>query len=180
MGLITPEIRKTAQDAIDSLMAPTEEGGLGKHCSLIFEPRKTRCPNCFWDSQNARSANRPKGGGPQPFPAGGLCPVCNGKGTLDTEVTEDIVLLLNWNPRTWAPMPGVSPSNANLELPGGMFQAKGYLSRLPHVLKSRKILVESQAAAYIRYVYVLDGEPIDAGSIIQGRYFLSLWKRAGT
>lgn len=179
MELITRQIRDTAAEALDALMKPKEEGGLGKRCRLIFDPRKTRCPNCTWDSANRRSAHHHRAGGPQPFPDGSLCPVCGGKGTLDTAVTEDVVLLCNWNPRTWVALPGLNPANVNVEVPGGMVQTKGFLKDLPKVLQARKMVVQSEVEQVTRFTYALDGEPIDPGNIIQARYFIAMWKRAG-
>lgn len=178
MGLISDEIRSTAAAALDSLLAPAEEGGLGKHCDLLFEPRRVRCPNCYWSAAEGRSSNHYKPGGPQPFPDGGLCPVCVGKGVLLTPVRQDIVLLCNWNPRTWVALPGMNPANVNVEVPGGMLQAKGFMKDLPRVLQARKMVVQKPIEGINQYVYALDGEPIDPGNILPGRYFLSMWRRA--
>lgn len=178
MGLITPEIVATATAAIDSLMLPAEQGGLGKHCTLLFPPKAERCPNCGWDSPNKRSNNRYKAGGPQPFPTGTTCPVCMGRGTLDTPVSQDIVFLCNWNPRTWATLPGINPANFNAQVPGGAVQTKGFLSDLPAVLQSRRVVIESPVEALRRYTFALDGEPVDTSNIIQGRYFYAVWRRA--
>jgi hypothetical protein len=177
--LITAAIRQTAEAALDSLMAPAEAGGLGKHCTLAFPPVRVRCPNCGWDNANRRSNSRYKSGGPQPFPVGGLCPVCNGKGSIDTPVTQDIVLLCNWNPKEWVRLPNFDPSNVNIQIPGGMLQTKGFLADVPRILQSRKLLVETAIQGIVNYTYELDGEPVDSGNIIQGRYFYAMWKRAG-
>ncbi len=178
MGLITDDIRSTAQAALDSLLAPPELGGLGKHCRLIFPPRRPLCPNCGWDAQNKRSNGRYKAGGPQPFPGKGLCPVCNGRGTLDEEVSQDIVLGINWKPRAWVAMPGMDLSNVNLDVPGGACQAKGFQIDLPRVLQSRKLMLESGAEGRSEFLYILHGQPIDAGNIIQLHYFYSIWVAA--
>jgi hypothetical protein len=179
VGLISDDIRKTAADAIDALMAPAEEGGLGKHCKLVFDPKKTRCPNCFWDAANNRSANHYRPGGPLPFPNGGLCPVCMGKGFTETEVSRPLVLLCNWNPKTWLALPGVNPSTVNLEVPGGAVQTKGMATDLQAVLQSRKLVLDTPLEGVRRYLFTLAGEPFSPGNIIQGRYFYAVWTRAG-
>lgn len=178
MGLITPDIIATAATAIDSLMADQANGGLGKHCTLLLPPVRVRCPNCKFDVPNKRSANRYNGTGPQPFPYGGLCPVCMGKGTIDTPVTHDIVMSVNWNIQTWVAVPGINQSNFNIQDLGGQCQTKGFLTSLPVVLQSRRMILESAIKGIDKYVYVLAGEPIDAGNIIQGRYFYAVWKAA--
>lgn len=178
MGLITDAIRIQASNAIDSLQASSENGGLGKDCLLIFDPKRVRCSNCVYDSLNKCSANRYLPGGPQPFPLNSLCPICNGKGTLDTPVTKPIVLLLNWAPKTWLAMPNMDMANVNIEVPGGACQAKGFMTDLPNVLQSRKMVIETAITGIKQYIYVLAGEPIDPSNIVQGRYFMSIWKRA--
>lgn len=167
-------------NAIDSLMAPAEEGGLGKHCRLIFEPKKNKCPNCGWDAANKRSNNHYRPGGPQPFPDGSLCPVCMGKGVIETEVSQTIVMLCNWNAKSWLSMPGIDLSNVNLQLPGGAVQTKGFVRDMERVLQSRKMVIDTPNEGLRRYLFTLEGEPITPGNIIQGRYFIALWKRAGS
>lgn len=179
MGLISDEIRATAQNAIDALMAPVEDGGLGKHCRLLFDSKKTKCPNCGFDAANKRSNNHYKPGGPQPFPDGSLCPVCMGKGVTEIPVTRDIIMLCNWNAKSWLPMPGIDLSNLNLQMPNGAVQTKGWIWDLPYVLQSRRAIIDVNVEAMRRYTFTLAGEPITPGNIIQGRYFVTLWKREG-
>lgn len=178
MGLISDSIRATSKQALDLLMASEAEGGLGKTCQLVFEPKKTFCPNCLYDSQNKRSSGRYKAGGSTSFPFGTLCPVCMGKGTLDEPVHQSIVLLCNWNPKTWILLSGMDQS-VRLEAPGGRVQTKGKLQDLPAVLQSRRVILQSDLEGVKRYLFELDGEPADIGNIIQGAYFVAMWKRAG-
>jgi hypothetical protein len=74
VAFITPDIVATATAALDALMLPFEQGGLGKHCTLLYPPKTVRCPNCGWDAGNQRSNNRYKAGGPQSFPGGSTDP----------------------------------------------------------------------------------------------------------
>lgn len=178
-GLISDEIRAVAAAALDSLQAPPEQGGLGKHCRLIYDPKQTKCPNCGWDAANKTSNNKYKPGGPQPFPNGSICPVCMGKGVLLTPVTKPVVFLCNWNAKTWLPVPNIDPATINLQIPYGAVQTKGFVKDLDDVLTARKMIVDTNIEALRRYVYVLQGEPTLPGNIIQGRYFFAIWKRSG-
>jgi hypothetical protein len=178
MGLISDAIRATAAAALDSLQAPQEEGGLGKHCRLVFEPRQTKCPNCGWDTQNKTSNNKYKPGGPQPFPNGTICPVCMGKGVLVTPVTKDVVFLCNWNVKTWIALPNLD-GGINLQIPFGAVQTKGFTKDVNDVLASRRMIMDTPVEGIRQYIYELHGEPIFPGNIIQGRYFFAIWKRIG-
>lgn len=179
-GLISADIRATAAAALDSLMAPQENGGLGKHCKLLFDPKRTKCPNCYWDQQNQRSANHYRPGGPQPFPDGSLCPVCLGKGVIEQEVSQDIVMLCNFNPRTWLVLPGLDPSTINLQIPGGAVQTKGWMTDMEKVLQSRRMILDFPNQGIHRYLYELAGEPVSPGNIVQGKYFVALWRRTAS
>lgn len=179
MGLISDQIRETARKAIDALMAPQEEGGLGKRCRLHFEARKLKCPNCGWDAANKRSNNVYRTGGPQPFPNGSLCPTCMGKGVLETPVTKTIVMLCNWNAKTWVAIPNLDLSNVNLQVPGGAVQTKGMVEDLDDVLQSRRMTIETTVAALRGQQFVLEGQPGEPGNIIQGEYFMAVWTRGG-
>lgn len=164
---ITPQIRKIAADAIDDLIDQ-----LGKDCLLQYDALKIDCPNCIYDISTNRSTNKYQIGGPRPFPTGTLCPVCKGVGTLNSTHTDTVRMLCQWNPRKFNILPG------NLEVPNSWVQTKGYMTDLPKIMQSKKMIIELPITPYIRATFNLWGDPIDAGNIIQGRYFIALWKQS--
>lgn len=165
---ITDEIRTIASNAIDDLIDQ-----LGKDCRLLYPSVKIDCPNCIFDPTTNRSSGRYQTDGPRPFSQGTICPVCRGNGLLDSEHTETIRMLCTWNPKEFTLLAG------NIQVPYSMVQTKGYLTDLPKILQSRKMTLELPIEPYIRYNFDLWGEPIDQGNIIQGRYFVAVWKRSG-
>ncbi len=165
---ITEEIRDIARDGIDDMIDQ-----LGKDCKLVYPSVKTDCPNCVFDPTTNRSTGRYKTGGPRPFPNGTICPVCRGAGRLDSTETDIIRMLCKWNPKEFIPLAG------SLQLPNSIVRTKGYITDLPKVLRSKKMILQLPIEPYIRYTFDLQGEPIDAGNIVQGRYFIAIWKRAG-
>lgn len=165
---LTADIKAIASDAIDDLIDQ-----LGKQCRLIYSAVKTDCPNCLLDVQSNKSTGLYKSGGPRPFPARGICPVCRGAGKIDSTSTDSVTMLCTWNPRDFYKYVG------NVELPHSFVQTKGYMKDLPKILRARRMVLEVPIEPYIRYTFELSGEPIDPGNIIQGRYFLALWKRMG-
>lgn len=165
---LTEDIRQIAKDAIDDLIDQ-----LGKNCRLIYPSVETDCPNCIYDPTTNRSSGRYQAAGPRPFPNGTICPVCRGAGKLSADSSEVIKMLCQWNPRNYQQLPG------NIQVPNSVLQTKGYLTDMPKVMRSRKMVLEIDIEQYNRFTFELWGEPIDQGNIIQGRYFIALWKRVG-
>jgi hypothetical protein len=166
---LTADIRQIAQDAIDDLLDQ-----LGKACRLYYPPRLVPCGNCIYDPIGHKSSNRWIDGGPVPFGAGSVCPLCSGEGRCAQEVTETITMLVASAPaHFWVKGP------AGVEVPAGTIQTKAYLKDLPKILMARSMVLQPELEAIIRWRYALDGEPVDAGNIIQGRYVICQWKRAG-
>jgi RNA polymerase subunit RPABC4/transcription elongation factor Spt4 len=165
---LTDDIKQIASDAIDDLIDQ-----LGKDCRLIYPDKVSDCPNCIFNPVTQKSSNKYQSGGPFPFQDGTICPVCHGNGRLQSEQTETIKMLCSWNPRQWIILPG------NINVPNSMVQTKGYLTDLPKVLRSRKMVLQIPIEPYNKYQFELQGEPIDQGNIIQGRYFIAVWKRSG-
>jgi hypothetical protein len=166
---LTDDIKQVARDAIDDLIE-----ALGKQCQLIYASGSTQCPNCVYDNFNKRSANKYKPGGPQPFSPGQTCPVCGGSGVLPGQTnTEIIKMLCTWNPREFTYIPDT------IETPYSILQTKGYIEDLPKVMRCKEMILEIPIEPYTRFRFVRNSEPIDPGNIIQGEYFVCLWKRAG-
>jgi hypothetical protein len=165
---LTDDIREIAQNCLDDLL---EE--LGKECRLVFPPRLTECVNCLTrlDGQSA-AVYRP--GGPQPFSDGDLCPVCLGQGFTSEEVTEAVKMLVQWAPeKFWVRLP------PQLQLPAGSVQTKTYITNLPKIQQARRMVLQTPAEPYTRFLFRLEGEPVDVSNIIQGRYCVSTWAREG-
>lgn len=162
---ITPNIKKIAQDAIDDIIDQ-----LGKTCRLYYPAKAVDCVNCVYDPIGKKSSNIWRSGGPMPFHVG-ACPMCDGAGLRFDEQYEDKKFLCRWNPRQWFIAPG------NIRIPDGYMQIKGYLTDLPALKRSEYIIVQTDISNYSSFKYKLDGEPIDKGNIVQGRYFVALLKR---
>jgi len=97
-GLLDATALKIFTDAIDSLVA---DDGCTVPCTLAFGDTKCIvCNNCVFNTATQMSGGAYKTGGPIPFKTGGLCPLCNGRGKLTVECTEEnIKLLVIWDAR---------------------------------------------------------------------------------
>lgn len=161
-----------AQDAIDTIIL-----ALGRPCRLIYPPLTKQCPNCNWDTAAKRSSGVYAEGGPMPFNRGQNCPICNTKGVIETEQTDTITLLCNFTPKDWNAM-GL-PAELQVRVPGAAALTKGFLTDLPKIKRCREAVLATNIEAYTRLRFQLAGDPLDVSNIVQGRYFIALWKRAG-
>lgn len=165
---ITNDIRQIASDAIDDLI-----NQLGKPCRLYYPPKIVNCPNCTPDTIGHKSLTIYKSGGPVPF-SFGACPICQGSQQQRFDVqTEIVTLLCAISPKDWfIKMP-------NIRVPDGMMQTKGYLRDAPKIQRCENMVVETQIEGYKRMIWQLQSDIFDVGNIIQGRYFVALWRRSG-
>lgn len=62
---------------------------LGKILTAVMGEKETRCPNCKYDPIHKCSSGEYNGEGKKPFD-GGICPVCNGRGTVVDVVKKNI------------------------------------------------------------------------------------------
>jgi len=120
--------------------------------------------------KSRRSTGTYKTGGPAPFTFG-VCPWCGGKGFKQELETETIKLRVYWDRKSWLKI-GVP-----INIPDGSVQAIGFLTDLPKIKKSQKIILNSQQSAYIKWEYTLFGEPIPHG-FKRDRYIITYWTRA--
>lgn len=155
---------------IDILLANT---GLTTRCQLNFGvSKKNLCPNCVYDSNLKKSANKYKTGGPVEFALGKICPVCNGLGSYGEVLSEDIYVAVLWNYKDWINSP---PNIAN---PEGFIQticSKNLLSKMRQC-KDMTVVVNENLA---NPVFTLHEEPNFAG-LGDNNYIFSMWKKTGS
>lgn len=167
--LLSKKDIKRAEEAMNAIIETT-----AKEHRLLYQSIQSDCPNCIFDPISNRSSGRYKTGGTRPFPNGTICPVCRGVGKLASESFETIWTTVEWNPKNfYAP-------TTTIQVPNSICQTVGYIADLPKVLKSKKIVLEIALEGYIKYVFNLNGEPIDPFSITPGKFFVATWKREGT
>jgi hypothetical protein len=167
---LSADVKAIAQQAIDDL-----HNELGKDCRLVYPSRMVPCANCVFDPIGKKSSNFYLNGGPAPFQNGTLCPMCDGNGLIAQEVTEVVRMLVAWSPRHWF----IQKMPTNVQSPAGLIQTKGFYADVPKILQARQMILETPLEPSVRYRFFLESEPIDASNIIQGRYFVALWRRQG-
>lgn len=161
-------IKSTIQDALDDLI--TE---LGKTCKLVYPAKMVDCPNCVFDPVAKRSANIYQDGGPHPFSNGQICPYCDGQGKRLVHQEDEILLLLNWSPKTFEyPL-----KNLDVRMPYEVLQTKCYLTDFPKLKRAEYLIAQVPIQGYVEKRFKLMAEPTDVSNIIQNRYIVSVWER---
>jgi len=154
---------------IDMLLAST---GLTTRCQLNFGiSKKSLCPNCIYDPNLKKSANKYKTGGPVEFTAGKICPVCNGIGSYGEILTEDIYLAILWNYKHW-----ISPPT-NISNPEGFIQTICSKTLL-HKIRQCKDMTVVVDETLSNPVFSLYEEPNFAG-LGDNNYIFCMWKKTG-
>ena len=99
MSIITPEMKQLFNQAIDSLL---EETALTIPCKLKYGSTKPLyCNNCEIDPVANKSSNIYNGTGPNFFEDNSLCPVCLGKGYIESNTVEIVYLAVLANTSPW-------------------------------------------------------------------------------
>jgi hypothetical protein len=171
-AILDDATRAVVAGALDDLLLPADQGGLGKWCRLVYPPRAVPCANCVLDPIGNKSANRPRTGAPVPFTAGQPCPVCSGAGRIQTSATEDVVLGVNWNPKKFV-LP--IPASVDLRVPNAVCETKGFIALWPRLAKCDHLIVDLAVEGFSRQKFKLAGQPGSPGNIVQGRYVHAVW-----
>lgn len=136
-----------------------------KMCRIYYPPKLVSCSNCV-------NGATWKTGGPMPFTFG-TCPLCNSKtGYIAQEVTADIKVLIAWKPSQWT----YPVKNLAIQIPNSYIETKGFYVDVPKIKNADHIAVLS-VDGFTHYNFKLAGEPIDQGTISQGKFFLAPWVR---
>lgn len=168
------EARGATQEGVDFII-----DNLGRDCTVFYQATNIDCPNCIQNPKTHESTGRYKAGGPEPFPLGEVCPVCNGAGSLaGTAVSQTIRMLLDWEPKKWdAIWANAQDPDRILRKPGGVVWSKGYMADLPKILTATHIILDSNNNLQGNK-FTLYGEPTAPGNIVQNRYFVCYWQRS--
>jgi len=161
-------LKSIYNNQMDMLLA---KDGLTTECVLYFgNTKKDICPNCIYDVNLKKSANKYKDGGPIPFAIGQLCPYCNGIGFYGEDNTETMFLAIIWDYKKWI--------NAmhNIANPDGFIQTICDICKLPSIrqCKYMDVIYPGQSNKYPRFQ--LYEEPTPAG-LGDNNYLVTFWKK---
>ena len=158
---IIDEYEWVADSFIDSMGIP---------CKLVYPPKMSECTNCYIDNTTGRSSNIYKSGGPLPFQNHQICPLCEGRGRLSLEETDNITLRVYWTPKDWYNI------GLKIESPDGVAMTIGYINDLPKIERADYIILNSNLESIRQYKVRRMGEAVPFG-LKQRRYFIQYVKR---
>lgn len=141
----------------------------GATFNIYYPPTRRECDNCVLANfGNTGSSNVYKAGGPQSFTMG-LCPLCEGRGYKDVDVTPDAIKLRYYaDKRVWKKYADA------IAVPDAEGMIIGNMTDMPKLLRSSKI-EKTDLANYRTYFFVLASEPDRWG--FGEKYFYALIKR---
>lgn len=161
-------IQSVFNDAISSLLNCS---GCAVTCTLEYGVTKYEsCANCVYDPIGRKSSNRYLNGGPLPFPFGGLCPLCNGAGQRPVVSTEDVDLIVVYDPRDFMQF------NVTVDAPNGLIQTMSKIELMPKLQTAKSIKVSKDIEGYFNRTYERVQEPMPCG-FGKSAFAVCTWKR---
>lgn len=162
-------LKKIYNNQIDMMLSPS---GLATECVLNFGiSKKHICPNCVFDVNLKKSANKYKSGGPIQFETGSLCPYCNGVGYYGKLNNKIIFLTIIWDYKKW-----INPPPPGVAIPDGMIQTMCDISLLSDIKKSQSLEIKYPSASNTYPKFKLYSEPNPAG-LGDNHYLICLWSK---
>ena len=169
MSINFPELQQIYNNQIDLLLSST---GLTTRCLLNYGiSKKNICPNCIYDPNLKKSANKYKAGGPRSFPNGMICPYCKGAGYYGSQQIDEVYLAVIWSFKDWIIKP------INIENPSGMIQtisSRDVYSKFKKCKDMTVIFSENTSNPLFR----LFEDPNPAG-LGDNNYLITNWERIG-
>lgn len=172
-NILSDSLKTLYNNAIDAVV---NEGGLAMPCGLSYAGQQNQnfCNNCVYDPISKLSANIYNGTGPNPFPDGGVCPVCMGNGVanIDTAVeTTTVYLAVILTPKDFFPI-----NNQIVNMTDGEIQTICHVKLAPQLRNCIGLTLQTDIDNYGGYTYERASDPTPAG-FGSHRYIITMWKR---
>lgn len=170
-GIISKEFKTIFNNAIDSLL---ESSALSLPCKIIYDNNinNTYCNNCIFDNISLLSSNIYNGSGPNPFPEGGVCPVCLGLGQIKNNSSSEIIYLAFIFDSKYF----LNINNKVINIPDGSIQSLCDINLYNKIKNASEIIFDTNLnnLSHFKYERASDPEPAGLGD---NRYVFTLWKK---
>jgi hypothetical protein len=174
-ALLSTNFKNQYNMAIDAILA---NDGLTVPCRINYGSSNIEsCNNCIYNPITQRSLNKYNGLGQNPFVDGGICPVCNGYGTIDKAKTETIYLAVLFDSRYWFNWAKDTKDNNAINIADGMIQTICSTTLLPKIKNAQELEVDTGLSNYGYYTYKRAGDPQPCG-LGDHRYIITMWSRS--
>jgi hypothetical protein len=167
-GVITQDIQDLFEYGIDTVLE-----ACSVPCRLIYpETSYTTSPDLPATAGNSNSVHHVTG---SPIPLHGITSPAQGNSVVikPVEVTEEIEIVVLWNPKDWIGVP-----NAQVLTPGSMAQTMCHINLAPKLKQAKEIILDINNENYARYRFVRKNEPTPIG-LFGNPYCLTMWEKAG-
>jgi len=156
-------------DKYNAMVSDMINLNFGVYCLLQYPPLLEDCPNCIFDSLSRKSSNRYQSGGPQPF-SFGVCPWCNGDGTISrTTANTTIKLRVYYQRKDWIKL------DIPLDVPDGYVQVIGHMYDLDNFMRAQSVILNSDLRSQHEWKFVRAGQPVPHG-LGEKRFFVAFMK----
>lgn len=144
---------------------------LAKEHRLYFPSKMIPCSHLLLPASSTAASNAGLHGGPLPT----ICALCGGTGKVAQEVTETIMLEVDYSPRNTPKV--VQVDAPSVKLPWDLVLVKGYLTDLPKLQQCSEIQLNLPTFPITSGRYKLSGDGLDCFNIIKNRHFLAILVR---
>lgn len=164
-GIISQQFKEIYRQAIDALL---EDNALTIPCTIKYGSTKPiYCDNCEMDPIANRSSNIYNNTGPNPFEDNTICPVCLGKGFINSNNTETIYMAVLFNGAGW-----LQWGSKTVQIPDGMAQSICKSELSSRIKNADSIIFNGDESN----IYTLAGDPELVG-LGDTNYAITMWKR---
>lgn len=171
-GLINQQFKNLFNQAIDGLL---EAGALSVACKLQYNSEYpddiTYCDNCIYDPILGKSSyNFDNINGYINFPAGSICPVCNGMGKIILDAEDTVYLAVIFDSKYWL---NYGPST--IQIPDLAAQTLCSIQLTPRINKATSMSIIG-SHDYSPISYSKTGTPVPIG-LGDHQYILTNWTK---
>lgn len=170
LNIAWDNLRTLHQNGIDALLT-----NMSVTCQFVYGTTLiSECPNCIYDPVGKKSSNRYQPGGPMLFANGMQCPYCGGLGATYEDETENVSLIVLWNPKDW-----VNVGYDRTKVATGLIQTMSSSDTYAKIKRAKEIVVDTSLNTLQKHIYVRKGEPGWCG-LGEARYVITMWEEAGS
>lgn len=171
-NIVNQNFKNLFNNAIDALL---EDNALTVKCKLIYNSsiiQTSLCNNCIFDSISLLSSNRYNNSGPEPFPEFSICPICLGKGTVNSKNKEEILsLAVIFDSKYF-----INYSSKTINIPTGSVQTLCKIDLISKIRNANEIVFDTNIQNYGNFIYQRSGDPEPCG-LSDNRYIVTMWTR---
>lgn len=172
MITIPSNLSQTVAQAMDTLLLPKSQGGLGERCVIFYPPIPSAVLNPVLTPAGGKTLDLYPDMTNFPIQDNQNDPMEFGQDFIQVESTEVIYLTILWAPTSFNTK--FFPGN---RYPDGTILTRGYVTDLQKVINCDYMEI-FQEQGFDHFRFKLQGEPTVPDQLTNARYFYAYWARA--